>query len=222
MNVDSQHRQVAEEGQNSMSRPFVDKQGKFVCSTDWSDLENLYTIRRLTLKEIAALKNCRDTAVWSALRRLNIPIRSRSESTRAAWANERYKSAIRRGADSAAWRGGRRRDARGYIYIYSPNHPYATKAHCVMEHRLVVEEELGRYLLPSEKVHHKNKIKNDNRPENLEVFSCQAAHLTTITPLTRLDKLEAEMREVKKENRLLRWQIKELQKQLQYKLEESE
>ncbi len=205
-----------------MGRPFVDENGKFICSTDWSDLENLYTKNGLTLKEIATLKNCTPTAVWSALRRLNILIRSRSEATRIAWAKGRHEATIKRGANSAAWRGGRRRDAKGYISIYLPNHPYATKAHYVLEHRLVMEEELGRYLLPSEKVHHRNRVKDDNRPENLEVFSCQAAHLTTITSLTRLDKLEAGMRDVKKENRLLRWQIKELQKQLQYKLEESQ
>lgn len=38
------------------------------------------------------------------------------------------------------------------------------------QHRLVVEEKIGRKLLPSERVHHINGIRDDNRPENLELW----------------------------------------------------
>ncbi len=64
----------------------------------------------------------------------------------------------------------------GYVLAYSPAHPYRDKNNCVRQHRLVMEYHLGRYLLPSEVVHHKNEIKNDNRFENLELFASNGEH----------------------------------------------
>jgi hypothetical protein len=57
----------------------------------------------------------------------------------------------------------------GYRMIYSPNHPNGGVRGYVMEHRLVMEEHLGRYLTSEELVHHINEDKLDNRIENLQL-----------------------------------------------------
>ena len=80
------------------------------------------------------------------------------------------KAASVKGAASYKWKGGILKTSSGYLRVHVPDHPHRDKDNRVAQHRLVMEEMLGRYLEPTERVHHKNGDKKDNRPENLELW----------------------------------------------------
>jgi len=112
-----------------------------------------------------------------------------------------------RGVCASNWRGGRIKND-GYVLIHSPNHPHADRQGYVREHRLIMEEMIGRYLTPQEYVHHINGIPDDNHKENLELIS----------PTNHsLYKRMCSHCALRKEIRLLKWQIKELFDALQGK-----
>lgn len=64
-----------------------------------------------------------------------------------------------------------RRVLAGYPTIYRPEHPNAWDNGYIFEHRIVMEEAIGRMLEDHETVHHINGIKTDNRLENLQLRS---------------------------------------------------
>ena len=80
----------------------------------------------------------------------------------------------------ANWNGGRIKH-RGQMYLAAPQHPRSGKWGYVAEHVLIAEKMLGRYLIDGECVHHINRIKDDNRPENLQVMTT-AEHLQLHRP----------------------------------------
>ena len=90
------------------------------------------------------------------------------------------------------------RSGDGYVSIYYPDYPSSTKEGRVLEHVYIMEQYLGRQLLPDECVHHKNHInesictpsvRTDNRLENLVL-------------MTRSEHTRLHMEERKKEKRL--------------------
>ncbi|HHT9136788.1 MAG TPA: HNH endonuclease [Candidatus Wunengus sp. YC60] len=87
------------------------------------------------------------------------------------------------GKDNHQYVSGRRIDRAGYVLVTAPeNHPTARKRPnrniwIIPEHRLVMEQKLGRNLLPNEVVDHKDGLTLHNDPNNLRIFQKNGDHL---------------------------------------------
>lgn len=89
------------------------------------------------------------SAHYSTWRRLGDPL-AKSE-----WAKKREGKLI---------------DPDGYVHVYDPDHPNKRRGGRVPEHRHVMSKIIGRPLLTSESVHHKNGVITYNDPSNLELW----------------------------------------------------
>lgn len=77
-----------------------------------------------------------------------------------------------RGSDSPHWKGGRRVSESGYVFLHGEVFPGYESLHREQpEHRIVMARHLNRPLLPEENVHHINGVRDDNRIENLELWT---------------------------------------------------
>jgi hypothetical protein len=75
------------------------------------------------------------------------------------------------GKNHPNWKGGRRVEITGYVTLSGyQSHPNSSKSGSIAEHRLVMSQMLDRPLKKGESVHHKNGVRDDNRPENLELW----------------------------------------------------
>ena len=77
-----------------------------------------------------------------------------------------WKEKTNTGELASNYSGGKYIDDKGYVRVLKPDHPKNIRGY-TYEHRLVIEQYLGRYLQPWETVHHINEIKIDNRLSNL-------------------------------------------------------
>jgi hypothetical protein len=138
---------------------------------EWN--ENTKQIVRLadgarTSIEIAEIVGLSPRYVRKVLLRLNLP--RCGEGAQPGGRNHQFVS-------------GRRVDPDGYVLVTAPtDHPYARqrtgrKGKLIFEHRLVLEQHLGRYLLPGEVVDHIDGLTLHNHPDNLRLFVSNADHL---------------------------------------------
>lgn len=113
-----------------------------------------------------------------------------------------------RGPANPRWTGGTFR-SRGYVHVreqalspteletFSSMLSGSTGRGYIPEHRLVVARSLGRPLVSTEHVHHINGVKDDNRPENLELHSNEDHRKTHV-------EVEREVYRLRRENAILR------------------
>lgn len=76
-------------------------------------------------------------------------------------------------AGNPRWKGGTYLDQDGYRHVLTDN-GYR------LEHRMVVEREIGRPLRPTEVVHHEDQslaARADNRPSNLRLYQEAGSHI---------------------------------------------
>ena len=132
---------------------------------DWpvEKMRHWYEVEEKTVAEIGAILGRNPKVVNKVCKKHGFRMRPRGQKF---------------GPKHKGWKGGRRIDKDGYVLIYCPDHPSANgRRKTVREHRLVMEQHLGRFLLPTEVVHHKDENKLNNDISNLELFSTNAEHL---------------------------------------------
>ncbi len=95
----------------------------------------------------------------------------------------RPKACSPRGPKNHAWKGGRVIQRCGRVLVPAPeNHPYARvysnkKIGRILEHRLVMENMIGRHLKPEEVVDHIDECVLHNDKKNLRLFANNQEHL---------------------------------------------
>ena len=105
-----------------------------------------------------------------------------------------------RGSKNPLWKSDKRLSSYGYVLVRSPNHPFRNGDGFVFEHRLVAEKYLltdensieidgVRYLKPELEVHHKDKNRQNNDPDNLVVLT-KSEHMRLHGELRRQQKDE--------------------------------
>lgn len=136
------------------------------------EVQRLVEVEHLTYSKIASILGCHETSVERLASKMGL---------------QTARTGPRAGSGhQQKWSGGRHLAKGWYIDVFVPLHPNAKRTGYYPEHRLVVEVSLGRYLLATEVVDHRDNHPQHNWPDNLRLFSSNADHLrATLTGLPK-------------------------------------
>ena len=137
-----------------------------------------------------------------------------------SWERRLRASIARKGRPKGSVQNGRIKCGSGYIRIkVSPDsifYPMADDKGYALEHRIAYATYLGRCLQPWEIIHHKDGVKDNNELDNLELTTKGGHLMETKNSINAAyergfkDGLKIKDDDLRKEIRLLRWQLKEL------------
>ena len=154
---------------------------------DAQQLYRLYVVEGKPMHTVAKIMKLSVGKIYKELTNRNFPKRPRYQGMKGLRHTEENKKIIgdkHRGKTvSADTRvkmaeahlkkgiGAKKKRTDGYTTIRFVDHPRSTKDGYVLEHILVMEAVLGRWLREDECVHHINGKRDDNRKENLAVMT---------------------------------------------------
>ncbi|KKM76875.1 hypothetical protein LCGC14_1375730 [marine sediment metagenome] len=134
---------------------------------------SLYVDKEMSIVQVASEVKCHPTTVHDYLKKAGVN-RNLSEAQYVAVKHRRAQGIRNTGSGNAQWKGGRVKNNFGYWSLQlKPEDTYYSMAQAsgyVLEHRLIMAEHFKRPLTSKELVHHLNGIRDDNRPENLELW----------------------------------------------------
>lgn len=148
-------------------------------------LEEEYITKKKNIKEIAELHHLATGTIFNYLKDYGIPTRkTMTIETRIKISNtckgkpsklkgrplsEKHKDNISKSKRVGI--GNKSETKAGYIRIYFPDHPKSDAYGYILEHDLIMECYIGRWLKENEVVHHINGDRKDNRLKNLQLMT---------------------------------------------------
>jgi hypothetical protein len=80
-----------------------------------------------------------------------------------------------RGEKHFNWKGGRKTDPKGYVYVYAPGHPRQRRGYAP-EHVLIAEKALGKFIENLHPIHHWDENTGNNLNPNLLICEDKKYH----------------------------------------------
>lgn len=136
-----------------------------------------YVNKQLPMTQISAEHNYSTGTIFNYLnkygikRRTEVTALTKQKMSKARVGKPTWNKGKCGYSKASEYGGHKKKGSDGYIKVYVPNHPLSTKDGYVMEHILIMEKHIGRYITRDEAVHHINHVRDDNRIENLQLMT---------------------------------------------------